>query len=243
MPYCSGAIPTLNTRTRQLPRAYRNTVNDFDSATEIGTSTGISYTDTEVADDTTYWYWIRWESENGQLGPPASELETMTALDPQNELERITQEILNDPLTKVLLSPIDPVRLVEPPVLSIPAPDIDLDPPVAPPSLDAVHAPVIGIDGKLHVGADVAPGFLPSTAMHGEVSVSHGPVRDGLGANELIAYLSADAASYRHVQYPNGLTSRLRDRSADRARGRRRDFGNDRRDGARGANHQCGLAP
>ena len=201
--------PHAQYQNHRLTRAYRNTVNDFDSATEIGTSTGISYTDTEVEDDTTYWYWIRWESEDGQLGPPASELETMTALDPQNELERITQEILNDPLTKVLLSPIDPVRLVEPPVLSIPAPDIDLDPPVAPPSLDAVHAPVIGIDGKLHVGADVAPGFLPSTAMHGEVSVSHGPVRDGLGANELIAYLSADAASYRHVQYPDGLTSRF----------------------------------
>ena len=63
---------------------------------------------------------------------------------------------------------------------------------------DTVQAPVVNADGRLHVGADVAPpaGELPAIVQHGETGISHGPVRDGVGAAELIAYLQADAASY-----------------------------------------------
>ena len=62
----------------------------------------------------------------------------------------------------------------------------------------ASHAPVVDLGAALHVGADVAPaaGRLPLVARHGEVRVSHGRVRDAVGAAELIAYLQADAASY-----------------------------------------------
>ena len=62
-----------------------------------------------------------------------------------------------------------------------------------------VHqAPVVDLDGRLHVGADVAApaGDLPVVAVHGNASVSHGTIRDGVGAAEVIAYLQADAFSY-----------------------------------------------
>ncbi len=62
----------------------------------------------------------------------------------------------------------------------------------------ASQAPVVDLDGRLHVGADVTPlaEDLPMVAVHGNASVSHGTIRDGVGAAELIAYLRADAISY-----------------------------------------------
>ena len=62
----------------------------------------------------------------------------------------------------------------------------------------AHQAPVVGLDGRLHVGAGVAApsGDLPVVAVHGNASVSHGTIRDGIGAAEVIAYLQADAFSY-----------------------------------------------
>ena len=66
----------------------------------------------------------------------------------------------------------------------------------------AFHAhqtPIVDLDGSLHVGADVAApaGRLPTVASHGSASISHGTIRDGVGAAELIAYLQADAFSHR----------------------------------------------
>ena len=62
----------------------------------------------------------------------------------------------------------------------------------------ASHAPIVNLEGTLHVGADVAPPAdrLPVLVQHDGTSVSHGTVRDGVGAPELIAYLQADASSY-----------------------------------------------
>ena len=65
----------------------------------------------------------------------------------------------------------------------------------------AVHAhqaPLVDLGDRLHVGADVAAADddLPVVAVHGSADVSHGTVRDGIGAAEIIAYLRADAASY-----------------------------------------------
>ena len=79
------------------------------------------------------------------------------------------------------------------------------NPPVAEPrglplqtAVHAHQAPVVELDGRLHVGTDViAPaGDLPVVAVHGDASVSHGTIRDGVGAAEAIAYLRADAAWY-----------------------------------------------
>ena len=65
----------------------------------------------------------------------------------------------------------------------------------------AVHAhqaPLVDLGDRLHVGADVATADddLPVVAVHGSADVSHGTVRDGIGAAEIVAYLRADAASY-----------------------------------------------
>ena len=65
-------------------------------------------------------------------------------------------------------------------------------------ALDARHAPIVDFDGRLHIGADVAApaGRLPIVASHGDISVSHGTIRDGVGASETVAYLQADSLSY-----------------------------------------------
>ena len=65
----------------------------------------------------------------------------------------------------------------------------------------AVHArqaPVVDLDDRLHVGADIAAPTegLPIVAVHEDASVSHGTIRDGVGAAEVIAYLQADAVPY-----------------------------------------------
>lgn len=75
----------------------------------------------------------------------------------------------------------------------------------------ATQAPVVSVGGRLHVGADVAPpaGALPVAAHHGEVRVSHGSVRDGVGKEELIAYLLADAASYADPEEEPGTDPQL----------------------------------
>ena len=61
--------------------------------------------------------------------------------------------------------------------------------------VDAAQAPIVDLGGTLHVGADVAPPAvaLDSIGQHGEIAISHGRVRDGVGADELIDYLTAGA--------------------------------------------------
>ena len=84
----------------------------------------------------------------------------------------------------------------------------------------AHQSPIVNLDGRLHVGADVAPpaGALPVLARHGDTSVSYGSVRDGVGAAELLAYLREDAASYANPDddegadaqpFPDGLVFRF----------------------------------
>ncbi len=79
-------------------------------------------------------------------------------------------------------------RTDEPSVRDIP--DLPLQTPP-----QAGQAPVVALGDRVHVGADVAPpaDALPEAALHGDTSVSHGSVRDGVGATELIAYLEADS--------------------------------------------------
>ena len=80
----------------------------------------------------------------------------------------------------------------EPPVQD--TPDLPLQTP-----LQAGQAPVVALGDRVHVGADVAPpaDALTEAALHGDARVSHGSLQDGIGATELIAYLEADADSYR----------------------------------------------
>ena len=74
-----------------------------------------------------------------------------------------------------------------------------LEHPELPPQkpVHAIQAPTVALGDRLHVGSDAAAAtdqLLP-VAAHGDAAVFFGPVPDGLGAAELIAYLQADAAS------------------------------------------------
>ena len=64
--------------------------------------------------------------------------------------------------------------------------------------LHASQAPIVNLDGTLHIGADVAPSAdrLPIVVRHDNTRVFHGSIRDGVGASEVIDYLRADAASF-----------------------------------------------
>ena len=69
---------------------------------------------------------------------------------------------------------------------------------------DSANSPILYADRYLHVGADVAPppDNLQHSARHGDITVSHGTLADGIGADHLIAYLSDDASRNDNHRYP-----------------------------------------
>ena len=75
-----------------------------------------------------------------------------------------------------------------------------VEPPHLPPQspIHVRQAPIIDLDGSLHIGADVAPPAraLPNIAVHGDAGISRGTIGDGVGAAEMLAYLEADALTY-----------------------------------------------
>ena len=99
--------PFMTYANHGVTRVYRHTADEFNNAVEIGTSTGISYVDESPSDAVaeTYWYWIRWETTGGGLGLPSESVMVQTSPDPAVVIARLTQEILNDPLARELLSP------------------------------------------------------------------------------------------------------------------------------------------
>ena len=109
--------PFLTYGNHAITRVYRFTADQFNNAVQVGTSTGISYVDETPDDstDATYWYWIRWETTAGAsgLGLPSEGLEVQVVADPAVAIQRLSAEILADPLTEALLTPIgkagDPV--------------------------------------------------------------------------------------------------------------------------------------
>ena len=91
-------------------------------------------------------------------------------------------------------------------------------PPQSP--IHARQAPIVDLDGSLHIGADIAPpaGALPNIAMYGDADISHGTIGDGVGAAEMLAYLEADALTYGGADeaespdvtvFPDGLVIRF----------------------------------
>ena len=99
---------------------YRHTADDFGNAVLIGTSPSVSYVDRQVSSNTTYFYWIRWESSTSVLGPPTDGFEVKTATSPSEAITAITEEVLNDPLTHTLTTPIgqtDSIPDIDPPAL------------------------------------------------------------------------------------------------------------------------------
>ena len=93
-----------------LTRIYRHTSNDLSAATEIGTAAGVSFIDEtpSVAVAETLWYWIRWETNVGAAGrgPATDGVMVTTFIHPRAAIEQVSREILDDPLTRELLTPI-----------------------------------------------------------------------------------------------------------------------------------------
>ena len=95
------------------------------------------------------------------------------------------------------------------PELPIPLPEPEPEPSQTP-SL-ASQAPIVDVDGSIHIGADVAPPRASLTAVDTVrgVGLSAGHVRDGLGMEEVLAYLTADAEFWARVYYPDGFIVRF----------------------------------
>ena len=94
-------------RNHGVTRVFRHTANEFNNAVLIGQSSGIGYIDLQVVGDTTYWYWIVWESNSSTLSNPSNAVELTPVISPTDAIAALTEEILNDPLTLSLLSSID----------------------------------------------------------------------------------------------------------------------------------------
>lgn len=117
---------------------FRSTVNDFATATQIGVAVWLLYTDDTARGGQTYYYWVQFESETGDLGPVSRVASAMPARDPSDVYEEFRQDLVNSPLAQALSSPI-----------SLPAPVLselqrirdelgdlsaELDPPPLPPA-------------------------------------------------------------------------------------------------------------
>ena len=94
-------------------RVYRHTADEFGNATLIGASLSVTYVDRDVMRDTTYFYWIRWESDTEVLGQPTDSFEVTTKESPSQAIDRISDEIANDPFTDLLTSPIRPIPPID----------------------------------------------------------------------------------------------------------------------------------
>ena len=94
---------------------YRHDEDDFSSATQVGRSPGISFVDEEVPAGT-YYYWVAWQSQSSVIGDASDNdpdtdgmqgVEVVVEESPALAIARISAEILADPLTAHILSPID----------------------------------------------------------------------------------------------------------------------------------------
>ena len=76
---------------------------------------------------------------------------------------------------------------------------------------DSFLAPIVELDDRVHIGADVAPpgGAAFQSGRHGAVAIFYGVAHDGVGAEELHAYLTADARLLTNEHYPDGYTRRF----------------------------------
>ena len=90
-----------------LAKVYRNTVDEFDTAAEIGQAAWLIYVDRQVMAETTYYYWVTFEATNGNEGPPSLPAMAMAVESPTIVYENFRDEILRDPLTADLRAEIE----------------------------------------------------------------------------------------------------------------------------------------
>lgn len=86
---------------------YRGASENFDEAAEIGASEWLLYVDRAVTEDTTYHYWVRFESTASVQGPVSERATAETGTDPEAFHDRLLAWIRNDPLSRDLRSDIE----------------------------------------------------------------------------------------------------------------------------------------
>ena len=176
-----------------LTRIYRNTVNDFVTATQIGTSTGISHTDDTVRGEQTYFYWVVWEAyDTGAGGTPSIASEGEPARDPADVIAEISEEILNDPFAQELLDPVSFNEFELPALPEIPeTPEIPQTPLLYVPLSERPAQTVLSRNG---FDLKASGGGMTSNELRFE-----GEIEENLGGNqETIAedYVRVDRWSY-----------------------------------------------
>ena len=69
--------------------------------------------------------------------------------------------------------------------------------------LYAAQAPIVKLDGSLHIGADVAPlaSELSVAVEHNGIDVSYGSVQDGQAASEIIEFLNQIISVQKYTEY------------------------------------------
>ena len=81
---------------------FRNTVDEFDTAAEVGQATYAIYVDDDVEDETEYFYWVRFESTGGVLGPVSDAVTGETAIDVEGLHDDILDYVQSSPLAAAL---------------------------------------------------------------------------------------------------------------------------------------------
>ena len=85
-------------------------------------------------------------------------------------------------------------------------------PPLPPQGIQhARQAPIVDLDGTLHIGSDVAASasVLHEGLRHRGISTSFGYVTDGLGQETVTSYLQEDAGILTESNYPDGFLARF----------------------------------
>ena len=102
--FISWANPFRQYRNHARALIYRHTADAFDQATQIGQSAFVLHIDDTVDDNTTYYYWVRFESTASVLGLPSDSHSCTSALDPEAVYQDIADWINSSPLAAALTS-------------------------------------------------------------------------------------------------------------------------------------------
>ena len=105
----SWANPFRQYANHGLTTVYRNTVDQFDTAANVGTSSWAIFTDETVEDETEYFYWVRFTSTSNVEGPVSDSVSVTSALDPAEVYAQIEEWLDSSPLLALLTSPIQPI--------------------------------------------------------------------------------------------------------------------------------------
>ena len=72
-------------------------------------------------------------------------------------------------------------------------------------------SPIVDLGDRFHIGTDVAPqaNHLSSIGYHHDIQVSHGILRDGVGAQQVLAYLEADTLLFDNESFTEGYLRRF----------------------------------